>query len=343
METRASYLVVGGFVLTLFAGLLVFVVWFAKFQFDREFVHYDVYFQGRVTGLSVGSTVSYRGIPVGEVIALDIDPDNVEQVLVTIEVPTDTPIKSDTVASLELAAITGGAMILLSGGTQEAPKIVVAEGRERALIPSQPSRLEQFLQGAPELVENFRFLVGRAVNLLNEDNQAAFAETLQNLSYFSGALANRGADIETLINDAAGMMGNLRDASVALEELARKLGADADGLTARADSAIGAIDDAARSIEAAVGGPDGDVQLLIADVRGSAQSVQAMADEIEGVVAENREAFRDFSTACLYELTGLVAEIRSLVTGLNRVTTEVQRDPARFLFGNQQQGYEAPR
>ncbi len=27
---------------------------------------------------------------------------------------------------------------------------------------------------------------------------------------------------------------------------------------------------------------------------------------------------------------------------LNRVTTEVERDPARFLFGNQQQGYETP-
>jgi hypothetical protein len=26
---------------------------------------------------------------------------------------------------------------------------------------------------------------------------------------------------------------------------------------------------------------------------------------------------------------------------LNRVTTEVQRDPARFIFGDQQQGYEA--
>ena len=27
--------------------------------------------------------------------------------------------------------------------------------------------------------------------------------------------------------------------------------------------------------------------------------------------------------------------------GLNRVTSQVERDPARFLFGNQQQGYEA--
>ena len=304
METRASHLVVGAFVLTLIAGLMVFVVWFAKFQFDREFVHYDVYFLGRVTGLSVGSTASYRGIPVGEAIALDIDPDNVERVLVTIEVPTDTPIKSDTVASLELAAITGGAMILLSGGTQEAPDIVVADGRERALIPSRPSRLEQFLQGALELVESFSVLVGRAVSLLNEENQAAVVETLQNLKYFSGALANRSADFEMLINDAAGTMGNLRDASVALEELARQLRADADGMLARADSAISAIDGAARSIEAAVGGPDGEVQLLIADVRGSAQSVTAMANEIEAARRKTARRFATFPSPVCMSLSG---------------------------------------
>jgi phospholipid/cholesterol/gamma-HCH transport system substrate-binding protein len=40
-------------------------------------------------------------------------------------------------------------------------------------------------------------------------------------------------------------------------------------------------------------------------------------------------------------LTGLLVEMRDLVVALNRVTTEIQRDPARFFFGNQQQGYEA--
>ncbi len=328
--------------LTLFVGMLAFIIWFAKVQFDEEFTHYDIYFRGRVTGLSVGSSVSYRGIPAGEVIALGIDPVNDEQVLVTIEVPADTPIKTDTVASLELMAITGGAMVLLSGGTQEAPDIVAADGQARAVIASEPSRLEQFLQGAPELVESFNVLVNRAVRLLDEGNQAAFAETLESVNTFSSALANRSMDFELLVNDAAGTMANLRDASVALDELARKLIADTDDLLDRADAAILAVDDAARGIEAVVGGPDGEVPLLITDVRTSAQSVASMAQEIEAVVAENREAFRDFSTAGLYELTNLVAEVRLLVTGLNRVTTAVERDPARFLFGNQQQGYEAP-
>jgi hypothetical protein len=36
----------------------------------------------------------------------------------------------------------------------------------------------------------------------------------------------------------------------------------------------------------------------------------------------------------------LISELRELIVVLNRITIEVQRDPAQFLFGDQQQGYE---
>ena len=65
-----------------------------------------------------------------------------------------------------------------------------------------------------------------------------------------------------------------------------------------------------------------------------------MANQINATVAENREPISDFTAAGLYELTTLITEARDFLVGLNRVTTEVERDPARFLFGDQQQGYE---
>ena len=65
-------------------------------------------------------------------------------------------------------------------------------------------------------------------------------------------------------------------------------------------------------------------------------------DPGQQLAAENRKPLREFTNQGLYELTTLLTEARSLLVGLNRVTTEVERDPARFLFGNQQQGYETP-
>jgi len=58
------------------------------------------------------------------------------------------------------------------------------------------------------------------------------------------------------------------------------------------------------------------------------------------MIAENREPIRDFTATGLAEFASLLTQMRELVVALNRVTTELNRDPARFLFGNQQQGYE---
>ena len=76
--------------------------------------------------------------------------------------------------------------------------------------------------------------------------------------------------------------------------------------------------------------------------RGPAAQAPGAEDLAHAVVdvAENREPLRDFTNTGLYDVTNMIAEVRDFLVGLNRVTTEVERDPARFLFGNQQQGYE---
>ncbi|MEL0145096.1 MAG: MlaD family protein, partial [Alphaproteobacteria bacterium] len=144
METRANYLLVGSFVILIVAGAIAFVVWLAKFQFDQQFTRYDIEFQGSVSGMKIGSSVELNGIPVGEVIDIAIDLNNVEKVLVTVEVPSATPIRENTVANMQLTGITGGMTIQLSGGTQDSPPLIPPPGRKRAVIASRASALEQF-------------------------------------------------------------------------------------------------------------------------------------------------------------------------------------------------------
>ncbi len=334
METRASYLLVGSFVLLLAAGLIGFVVWLGKVQFDQEFARYDIYFTGNVSGLRVGSTVSYRGVPAGEVIAVEVDPENVERVLTTIEVPADTPIRSDTVASLRLQGITGGLNVLLSGGTQAAAPLMPEPGQERAVITAEVSKLEQLFDEAPELVDNLQLLVNRAAGVLSQENQAAFSQTLGNLDLLTGALADRVGDIQLLLNDAAGTMANIRDTTAEFETLAGNLNTLVEPLAATAEETLQSVQATAESL-------DGDeISRLIADTRQAVQSFDRMSAEIQAVMVENRDPLLQFSTGTLVEFTTFLAEARGLIAGLNRVTTEVERDPARFLFGNQQQGYE---
>ena len=74
METKASYVAVGSFVLVVAAGLIVFVTWLGKVSIDREFDRYLILFSDSVTGLQVGGAVRYRGVPVGTVSDIRLDP-----------------------------------------------------------------------------------------------------------------------------------------------------------------------------------------------------------------------------------------------------------------------------
>ena len=96
----------------------------ASVPIDREVDPYQIAFAGSVTGLQQGSQVRYRGVPVGRVADIRIDPQRVEWVLVTIEVERGTPIRQDTVASLEMQGVTGIAFVQLQGGTQASPPLV---------------------------------------------------------------------------------------------------------------------------------------------------------------------------------------------------------------------------
>lgn len=342
METRANYLMVGGFVLLLAVGLVVFVIWLAKYQFDTNFARYDIFFTGSVTGLGEGSAVRYNGVKVGEVVFIGLDRDNPSQVRVLIEVTEDTPVKADTVASLALEGLTGGRYILLSSGALDAAPLTTPEGAKRPIIPSKRSAFDEVIEGAPEVMASANALLLQANELLGPENRNRIVFILDNVAQASQVLAERSGDLDRTIRDTATTMANLRGATTALEEMAEGLRSDSARLAERADAALSSIETMAGSIDSSVSEVEADTKQLVADLSGTAAAFTAMANEFQALAKENREPLRDFTQSGLYELNNLLIEARELLIGLNRVTTEVQRDPARFLFGNQQQGYEAP-
>ena len=341
METRANYLMVGGFVLLLAAGLLGFVLWLAKFQFDTQFSRYDILYESSVTGLKVGSPVRYRGVSVGEVINVGLDPDRPHLVAITVEVEAETPVRADTIATLEIEGLTGGLYVLLQDTTLAAPPLQKEPGQARPVIASRPSSLQQVLQEAPQLIQKVDMLLARTSDLLSDKNRADIVAILGDLREFSDALTGRGEEIGGLIDDAGATMAHLREAAGAMEDLASVLKRDTGTLVQRLDGTLAAVDLMATGIDQSVATTASDAQALIADLRGAAKNFETMSAEMKDVVRENREGVRDFTSTGLSELTVLLTEMRDLVVALNRVTEDIERDPARFFFGNRQEGYEA--
>ncbi len=321
METRASYILVGSFVLGLIGAAFAFVIWLTSVEFEEVPKRYLIYFEDSVTGLAVASPVRYRGVPVGSVTDIRIDPDNIERIRVTVDISAETPIKTDTEATLGLQGITGIAFILLSGGMNESQSLKPGPDKELAVIPSRRSGLEQVLESAPELFKKAVILADRLTRLVDDHNLETVAKTLDNAELLIGSLASRSGQLERLIDDAGATVDSLRRVSDSLEALATDLRAKIGPLT---DQATGVMTDA---------------RATMAEIRTTTRSLVKVADLMEAVVAENRDPILDFTTGGLYEISHFVSEARTLVNGLTRLSAQIERSPARFFFGDTQKGF----
>ena len=71
METRSNHVLVGAVVLILLAVLAIFTVWIARVGGTKEH-EYDIFFKQAVDGLAKGSSVTYSGVPSGQVKSISL-------------------------------------------------------------------------------------------------------------------------------------------------------------------------------------------------------------------------------------------------------------------------------
>ena len=158
METDRHYFIVGLFIIGFAVAAAFFAVWLGS-PGSRDDVLYRIHFPDSVSGLAVGDPVKYRGVDVGTVKSIIIDPDNSRLVLVEVRLRKETPVKTDTRASLALKGITGVVFIELNGGDPAAKTLLAAtpEGKIPE-IPSEKTGLKAMLDDLPKLVAKFSVL-----------------------------------------------------------------------------------------------------------------------------------------------------------------------------------------
>ncbi len=341
METRANHVLIGGFVLLAVFALLGFVVWLAKVEIDRQFTTYDIVFDTAVSGLSVGGDVRYNGIPVGTVQLIRLDPDDPGKVRVTVEIDGDTPVKTDTEATLELQGITGVSFIQLTGGSPEASPLTASAGAERPVIASRPSAFQELFAGAPELINRITILVAEFQKLVDEDNRKAIATVLANTAALTTRLERRGPEIEEIITNVNQTSEDLSLAITRLVLLTEQLGETAEQVDRTLRQTERTLETADRTLVAADKLLSRDLVSLLREVEGTSARVTALAGELEALVAENRKPLKAFTEGGLVEFTKFVNEARYLVGSASRLVDDINRDPARFLFGNRQGTFQA--
>jgi phospholipid/cholesterol/gamma-HCH transport system substrate-binding protein len=168
MESDKHYFLEGVFIIVFMVGAAIAFMWLARTG-NRDDVTYRIHFAESVSGLALGDAVKYQGVDVGTVKTMTIDNSDPRLVQVDVRLRKDTPVKTDTKASLKLKGITGTLFVELNGGSAEAKSLreVTPEGQIPE-IPFEKSKLASLLDALPNMVEKFSAMESKASKVLGD-------------------------------------------------------------------------------------------------------------------------------------------------------------------------------
>jgi phospholipid/cholesterol/gamma-HCH transport system substrate-binding protein len=295
MEPKVSYTLVGAFVVVFGAVLIVIVLWLVRGGPQRSYQSYYAYFVESVSGLNENSAVRYKGVNVGRVSNMRLDPEQPERVRLVLEIAEGTPIKEDTVASLSTQGLTGLAFVELGGGTRESPPLRPSPGYDRPVIKTKPSlRLDQ---AASTVFANLNQLVTSLQDLTDDESRASIRQTMANVADLTAALKAREKQLDQLFVSAGRTMENTRTATENLPEM-----------ISRVNDTVAALDD-------------------------MAQQITGTGKRIDSMVAGSQQDVQRFTNQTLSEAGLLIAELRQLTERLQRLGQQVEQNPRSLLFG----------
>ena len=171
METNKNYFLVGLFVIIMIVAGLGFTLWLTSAG-KGGYDHYRIRFAESVSGLAQGDPVKYRGVDVGTVKHLSIAADDPRLVQVDVLLRKDTPVKTDTTASLKLKGLTGVMFVELNGASPEAPSLASATppGRVPEIV-AEKSSLSTAMEQLPRMLERFSAIEGQLPEVIAKFSQ----------------------------------------------------------------------------------------------------------------------------------------------------------------------------
>src|SRR3954451_11395758 len=229
MENRAHALAAGLFVMILGMAVAVTALWFTGDTATRD--KYVVVSESPVTGLNSQATVRYRGVTVGKVENIRLDPKNHRIILIRIAVDKNLPLTTKAYAQLGYQGLTGLAFVQLNEESEQAERLPT-DPDNPAQIPLRPSALDSITEGGQRLLGKANGLVDRLNVLLAEENQKNFSHMLENAATVTGrlkgvvsqlepglkSLPGLAADASSLVRHTDQLVTNLNDMSTRINE-----------------------------------------------------------------------------------------------------------------------------
>ncbi len=308
MNNKVNYTLIGFLVLISFVLMFGFTYWLLKPSKEIKVKTYAILFDESVLGLNIDSAVKYRGINVGKVTSLKINPKNTEQVEVLINILKSTPIKSSTVAKLTSQGITGLSYINLSLGDNNAPPLEVKEGQKYPIIKTIPSFFENFEQSLGTVSSKVSKTLTKTEQLLNDENQKQITLLLTNTASFMDKM-------DRLLDDKT--IKNLQTTIVNLNSSTKKVDMMLPNINSFVDKSVKWEDSISNSLSS---------------IMVSYLEIGESMDEFKRAIADGEFNMKDISSDLVPTMNNTFLELQHLMINIEGLTTQYERSPADILY-----------
>ena len=347
METRGNYILIGLFTILGIVGALAFFLAFARVELDRDMSYYDIRFES-ISGLSNASDVRFAGLPVGQVVNVELSPERDGTITVRIEVDALTPVREDSIATVESQGITGVGFVAISAGSDDAELRIpepgdigtIRAGRSviQSLSEDGPALVSEALEAVQNIGELFAGDNGRRIEqiIINaEEASAAFAETLEDFSSVTGSVDEFVTQIDRFNSVLQTVAADFDTVLVTADVTLEAWGAVAGDVEAFLESGTAALDSADGTLGAAQGYIQSDLAAITDDLRNTIAQLQAelatLTTEATGMV-ETFNQTGGLANDRLTEFGETIAALDQLIANSNLAMASV--GTAATDFGN---------
>lgn len=259
-----------------------------------------------VQGLIIGSLVKYRGVEVGRVVRVRVNPTDLDSILVDVKIRDEVVVKKDMTALMAYVGLTGQKYIEISGGTMAAENL-----KAHGLIPTGRGLGER----ADDIVANIETTAKRITELLAPENIERFSTFLANAekssASVSGILESRRASLENTLASLEKASAEFARATERFVPMTEDLSRLVRTVEANSERTLNNVADRFSAEE---------LGQVLKDVRAFLDTASVTMKKVEGVLLEQQT-----------ELTRTFSSLGVAIDNLARFSREIADEPSVIL------------
>ena len=202
-ENSVRNLIAGLFVIFMLF-VMIFIGFFLSGGFKTQASSTFVTNFNSISGLNVGSDVSYKGFSIGKVSDISINKKKPKLVSVYMQIHDDIPIYNQTIASLQTIGITGQSKVELSldiTKNEVGLDLMTKEKGKILEIKSKPSQLESILKKVGGIATSLEEISQKFNKMMSPQNLDRFNEFTDSINILLYNLSNSSIYLnKTMLN-----------------------------------------------------------------------------------------------------------------------------------------------